>query len=86
MEAVLPKLRAGKNKEIVKFADEIKKSLIRVEDIDSCAIHLECKALSAPGEDCNYINYSDPMIRLQKVLKSFLTVNRLARIRNTLNF
>lgn len=59
LEAVLPELRAGKNKDIVKFADEIKKSLIRVDNINNRAIHLACKALNAPGEDSDYINYSD---------------------------
>lgn len=59
LEAVLPELRSGKNKDIVKFADEIKKDLIRVDDIDSRAMHLACKGLNASGEDSSYINYSE---------------------------
>ena len=85
LEAVLPtSLPAGMNEIIGNFADEVKKSLVGKLDINSLAQRLACKAANVPGEDSDYISYSENPP--QKKLRSFLMLNRLVAIRNTLNF
>ena len=59
LEAVLPTLPAGMNEIIGNFADEVKKSLVGKLDINSLAQRLACKAANVPGEDSDYISYSE---------------------------